>query len=128
MKPTDKVKRKEFPKKVKEATLVRQDHKCALCKCELKKDETDFDHILAKYDIHDNSLGNCQALCRSCHKNEKTPKDRKEQSRAERLREKSWNLRAKPTVKIQSSNDLKAAPKTKKRAILPELPRRNLYR
>ncbi len=63
--------RKEFPKSVCRAVLLKQKALCAVCKKFYKT--WDFDHI--DEDPSNNEQSNCQALCRNCH-GEKSRKNR----------------------------------------------------
>lgn len=55
--------RKYFSEEIQEATLRKQNHRCASCDKILKIVE--FDHIDGNRS--DNSVSNCQALCPNCH-------------------------------------------------------------
>ena len=58
-----KLKRKSFSQTTQEITLIKQAHKCNMCK--KKMDVINFDHI--DEDRSNNSIENCQALCPNCH-------------------------------------------------------------
>jgi small-conductance mechanosensitive channel len=55
--------RRYFPASVKEDTIRKQHHKCAICKRNVGI--WDFDH--KDGNRANNSPGNCQALCPNCH-------------------------------------------------------------
>jgi len=69
-----KLKRKDFSEKTKKTTLIKQNHKCNICREKLDNELCDFDHIDG--DRSNNSTSNCQALCPICHA-KKTRKKRK---------------------------------------------------
>ena len=58
-----KLKRRDFPKTIQQATLIKQAYRCNMCK--KKSDEINFDHIDGNRS--NNSIRNCQALCPNCH-------------------------------------------------------------
>ena len=70
-----KLKRKDFSEKTKKATLIKQNHKCNICKEKLDDELFDFDHIDGNRS--NNSMENCQALCPNCHQ-KKTRKRKKQ--------------------------------------------------
>ena len=55
--------RRSFPKSVKDETIRKQHHKCAVCK--RGTSIWDFDH--KDGNRSNNSSSNCQALCPTCH-------------------------------------------------------------
>jgi len=62
-KASQKGKRKQFLKKTKQMTLIKQNFRCASCKNRLES--PDFDHIDGN--SSNNDISNCQALCPNCH-------------------------------------------------------------
>jgi len=60
---SQKGKRKQFSKKTKQMTLIKQNFRCASCKNRLEF--PDFDHIDGN--SSNNDISNCKALCPNCH-------------------------------------------------------------
>jgi len=56
--------RRDFSKTTKQFVLATQNYRCRMCGILLEV--CDFDHI--SRDKSDNSIGNCQALCPTCHR------------------------------------------------------------
>jgi 5-methylcytosine-specific restriction enzyme A len=57
----------KFTKEFKEMVLEKSKKKCAGCKCCLKKQKYDIDHIKPLASGGTNQIDNLQALCKSCH-------------------------------------------------------------
>jgi 5-methylcytosine-specific restriction protein A len=75
--------RREFTAKTKgEAFLLAGGH-CERCRVKLRYGEAQYDHHLECREDGDNSLENCQVLCRRCHK-AKSAKARTERAKADR--------------------------------------------
>jgi 5-methylcytosine-specific restriction endonuclease McrA len=92
--------RKEFSKKVKEQVLERctRDDGISYCEgCNLPfQGRIEFDHVLPDGLGGDNSLSNCQALCRRCHdhkSNRHLEGDKSKIAKADRIREKHLGIR-----------------------------------
>jgi 5-methylcytosine-specific restriction protein A len=65
----------EFTKATKRDAFVRAEGRCEgklpndqRCNVKLRSGEAEYDHIIAEWLTRDNSLENCQVLCRRCHK------------------------------------------------------------
>jgi 5-methylcytosine-specific restriction enzyme A len=57
----------KFTKEFKEMVLEKSKKKCAGCKCCLKKQKYDIDHIKPLASGGTNQIDNLQALCKACH-------------------------------------------------------------
>lgn len=90
--------RPEFTRKTKAAAFLRCNGLCEGkgCGARLKAGEAEYDHVLPAELGGDASLGNCQVLCRPCHKG-KTAADVGRIRKADRQRDRaSGALRGKP--------------------------------
>ena len=92
--------RKEFSKKVKHQAWERckRDDGEAYCEgCNLViQGRPEYDHIVPDGLGGDNSLGNCQVLCRGCHdlkSNRYIEGDKAKIAKADRIREKHLGIR-----------------------------------
>jgi hypothetical protein len=61
-----KLERNPFTSSVKRQILTNQKNRCAICRSQLEKYGTDFDHINGNNT--NNKIRNCQALCTPCHR------------------------------------------------------------
>ena len=78
--------RKEFPRKVKAAALLRADGKCEGCGAAIKPPKLHYDHVLPCALGGEATLDNCQVLCVPCHV-EKTGDDVRRVRKADRMRD-----------------------------------------
>ena len=80
--------RKEFPRKVRAAAILRAGGHCERCKAVLKTGAAEVDHILEDALGGEPVLANAQVLCRPCHK-EKTADRIAKIRKADRQRDKA---------------------------------------
>jgi len=59
--------RREFTKATRVAAFARSEGKCENCRSKLGPGNVEYDHIIPDALGGDNSLDNCQCLCRNCH-------------------------------------------------------------
>ena len=85
--------RKEFSKQTKRQAWERCGGRCEACHLEIRG-TPEYDHRNPDFVSKDNSLENCQCLCRRCHKF-KSASDRPQIDRTRRLEEKRLGLRQK---------------------------------
>lgn len=78
--------RREFTRKTRAQAFERAAGCCECCSGKLKVGEAEYDHILPNELEGDNSLDNCQVLCRVCHR-AKTTKDIQGIRKADRVRD-----------------------------------------
>lgn len=113
--------RREFPRRVKAAAILRASGKCEKCTAALKPGEAEVDHILPDILGGEPVLANAQVLCSVCHV-EKTGDDIRRTRKADRQRDKASGA-IKPAGKLRGP----AFPSTEKPAPKPLPARRMLY-
>jgi len=119
--------RQEFTRKTKAKAFERCGGNCEGCDAKLKTGEVEYDHIREASNGGDNSLSNCQCLCKPCHK-AKTKSGTQTMRRMERARDRQNNALKRTSKPLQSAGFPKntKAPKIDKSAI-PSLPRRSMF-
>lgn len=89
--------RKEFTKKTKQEAYARSNGKCENADCGVAfspSNPAEYDHITEAYFDGDNSLINCEVLCRSCHR-AKTSNRAAVVAKSRRLVQKQANIKPK---------------------------------
>lgn len=128
--------RAEFSKKTKRAALERSNLRCEAvgvlygledgirCSASLAKG-IEFDHVVADSLGGDNSLENCFAICRTCHRKKTARHDTPAAAKGVRIRDKNAGIKAKKQP-IRSAG----FPKTERpeRPQKPVLPPRPLFK
>lgn len=97
--------RAEFSKQTKRDALKRSGGKCEAagtlyglepgqrCNAPLGYG-VEFDHIILEANSHDNSLGNCAAVCVRCHHFIKTPNDIRIAAKTKRQQDKNLGIKS----------------------------------
>jgi 5-methylcytosine-specific restriction endonuclease McrA len=119
--------RREFPRKVRAAALLRANDSCECCGAPVKPPKLHYDHILPDALGGEPTLANCQVVCVPCHR-EKTTDDVRRVRKADRVRDRHTGaLTSKHPIK--SRGFAKAAPQSRATAPLTKAlpPRRPIY-
>jgi 5-methylcytosine-specific restriction enzyme A len=117
--------RLEFTRKTRASAFERSKGICDGCQATLKAGGAEYDHVLPAALGGDNSLANCQVLCRVCHV-EKSAIDIRSIRKADRVRDKSTRAVV-PKQKIRSQG-FAVSEKAAARQTKVPLPPRQLYR
>lgn len=112
-------KRKEFTAKTKLLAFERCGGFCEKCKGSFNGKKPEYDHILPDALGGDNSLVNCQVLCKVCHTAKTTKQDVPAISKTKRL---SLSVKG-----IKQKGNHKRGKGTHERVAKTELPKRPLY-
>lgn len=99
--------RSEFTKPTKRAALERSGMLCEAVGADYGLDEKkrcnaplsyglDFDHVIADSIGGDNSLENCAAVCRTCHKFKTARIDTPRAAKTKRISDKHMGIRSRP--------------------------------
>lgn len=104
--------RHEFSNKVKEQAYRRAEGKCQKCGIQFDtKNRPEYDHIVMDAYSGDNSLANCQVLCKRCHAEKTGKKDIPANAKAKRLARARIGITNKGSLKRGKSHK---TPKIKK--------------
>lgn len=116
----------EFTKKVRIAAFERCKGKCEQCGANLKVGEGEYDHVIPLALTGESTLGNCQVLCRPCHRDPgaKTAADVKAIAKSKR-RSANHTGASKPVGNMKSQGFAKTA--KPERTMKLSLPPRRLY-
>ena len=88
--------RREFPRKIKAAAILRANGCCEECGAKLKVGEAEVDHVLPDALGGEPILTNAKVLCKVCHRG-KTTEDIGRIRKADRARDKHTGALAKPS-------------------------------
>ena len=105
--------RKEFPRKVKAAALLRAKDACEACGAPIKPPKLHYDHVLPCALGGEPTLANCQVLCVPCHV-EKTGDDVRRVRKADRMRDRHTGALT-SKAKLQSRGFTPAPPQQRAR-------------
>ena len=89
--------RKEFSKRTKREAFARSGGFCESADCGMPfspSNPVEYDHVTEAYFDGDNSLENCKAICKACHK-AKTRKQAPVIAKSRRIRETAAGVRKK---------------------------------
>ena len=104
--------RHEFTDKVKRQAYKRASGKCQKCGIQFDtKNKPEYDHIIMDALSGDNSLANCQVLCKTCHAEKTGKKDIPANAKAKRLADQQIGIKHKGSLK-RGKNKLEKIKKT----------------
>lgn len=100
----------DFTKATKRDAFVRADGRCEgklpngeRCNVRLRSGEAEYDHIIAEWLTRDNSLENCQVLCKPCHKHKTKKKDVPMIAKVKRQRDREQGIEKRKSRPIPGS-------------------------
>lgn len=92
--------RREFTTKTKQDAYKRAEGKCQKCGILFdSKNKPEYDHIIMDALSGDNSLANCQVLCKKCHSEKTGKKDIPANAKAKRLADERIGIKHKGSLK-----------------------------
>lgn len=92
--------RHEFTDKVKRQVYKRAEGKCQKCGIQFdSKNKPEYDHIIMDALSGDNSLANCQVLCKKCHSEKTSKKDIPANAKVKRLADQQIGIKHKGSLK-----------------------------
>jgi 5-methylcytosine-specific restriction protein A len=90
--------RTEFSEKTKAEAALRAKGKCK-CTARLFVGNIFYDHIIPDAMGGDNTLGNCQVLCRACHDSKTRTRDVPQIAKAKRLERKRFGIKSERKIR-----------------------------
>lgn len=92
--------RREFSVQTKRAAYKRSGGHCQKCGIHFdSKIRPEYDHIIMDALSGDNSLANCQVLCRKCHSEKTNGKDKPTAAKTKRLADAKMGIKHKGSLK-----------------------------